>query len=267
MPRIPPSHVARGAALALMLLAAGAAEAACRFADQGEGRVAAVLDARTFRMSDGREVRLAGIESGDGNGTAALAALVAGRDVTLHGADDRPDRYGRQPAFVFVAGHDGPVQAALVANGDAVVSPVAGDDACRRDLLAAEDAARRARRGLWADPAAIKNAESGGDILARTGRFTVVEGKVVSARQAGATFYINFGRRWTEGLAVTIPRRMMPVFEAAGLDLKAVVNRRLRVRGVIERRGGPRIAATRTAQIELIDAATDEATQDRGSGD
>ena len=36
--------------------------AGCAFEAQGEGRVAAVIDARTFRLQDGREVRLAGIE-------------------------------------------------------------------------------------------------------------------------------------------------------------------------------------------------------------
>src|ERR1700710_1559149 len=77
------------------------AASACSFEPQGEGRVSAVIDARTLRMDDGREVRLTGIETGT-NGSAALSALVAGRGVTLHGATDAPDRYGRQPAFVFV---------------------------------------------------------------------------------------------------------------------------------------------------------------------
>ena len=77
----------------------------CAFEPQGEGRVAAVIDARSFRLDDGREVRLAGIEPvGNGQRPAAvlaLAAIVIGRDVTLHGEDDAPDRYGRQPAFVL----------------------------------------------------------------------------------------------------------------------------------------------------------------------
>src|SRR6266404_2917474 len=47
----------------LLLLSAGtsATSAGCAFEPQGEGRVAAVIDARTFRLDDGREVRLAGI--------------------------------------------------------------------------------------------------------------------------------------------------------------------------------------------------------------
>ena len=39
--------------------------------------------------------------------------------VTLQGEDDSPDRYGRQPAFVFLEGADTPVQGLLLAQGDA----------------------------------------------------------------------------------------------------------------------------------------------------
>src|SRR6267143_957759 len=36
--------------------------AGCTFEPQGEGRVAAIIDARSFRLEDGREVILAGID-------------------------------------------------------------------------------------------------------------------------------------------------------------------------------------------------------------
>ena len=113
-------HVA--AAIAVMLLSAGAQAraAGCPSKPQGEGRVAAVIDARTFRLDDGREVRLAGIEPSSPDRTraaAALSAIIGGRDVTLHGEDDTPDRYGRQPAFVFLAGSETPVQSELLRRG------------------------------------------------------------------------------------------------------------------------------------------------------
>ena len=238
----------------MWLLAAAPADAAgCNFEPQGEGLVVAVIDARTFRLQDGREVRLAGIESVAGNAgsQAALAAMIAGREVTLSGDDDSPDRYGRQPAFVFLAGADAPVQSMLLAQGEALVSADIADRDCAATLLAAEAEARRARRGTWADPAAIKNAESPGDILAGIGRFTVVEGRVLSVRQAGATTYLNFGRNWTRGFAATISRRMVPAFEAAGIAVKSLENRRIRVRGFVEARTGPRIELLRVGQVEL----------------
>jgi endonuclease YncB( thermonuclease family) len=275
-------HCTRRAAIALcasifmiMLMAAsGPADAAgCAFEAQGDGHVAEVIDARTFRLADGREIRLAGIEpvvpeKATANRVSALAAILAGRDVTLHGDDDTPDRYGREPAFVFLVSSktlpvdktppaEAPpaeilVQGELLAQGEALVSATVTDKACAAVLMAAEATAREAKRGIWADPTAIKNPESPGDILAGIGQFTVVEGKVLSVRQAGATTYLNFGRNWTRDFAVTISRRVLPVFEAAGIALKSFENRRIRVRGWIEARGGPRIEVLRVGQIELL---------------
>jgi hypothetical protein len=88
--------------------------------------------------------------------------------------------------------------------------------------------------------------------LAGIGRFMVVEGKVLSVRQAGATTYVNFGRNWTRDFAVTISRRVLPSFEAAGISLKSLENRRIRVRGWVEARGGPRIEVLRVGQIEML---------------
>ncbi len=241
----------------LMIIAAAtpAVAAGCSFESQGEGRVAEILDARSFRLQDGREVRLAGIEpvvAEKANRTSALSAIVAGRDVTLRGEDDTPDRYGRQPAFVFLAGSETSVQGLLLAQGEALVSSTVTNKDCALLLTAAEAAARQAKQGTWADPAAIKNAESSGDILAGIGRFMLVEGKVLSVRQAGATTYLNFGRNWTRDFAVTISRRMIPAVEAAGIVLKSLENRRIRVRGWVEARGGPRIEVLRVGQIELL---------------
>jgi endonuclease YncB( thermonuclease family) len=253
---VKPAAAALSLGLVIATSAGGPANAAgCAFEPQGEGRVTAVLDARSFRLDDGREVLLAGIEpvaTEKTDRTAALAAIIAGHDVTLHGEDDMPDRYGRQPAMVFLAGSDEPVQAQLLAQGEALASGSVADKDCAAILGTAEAAGRQARRGTWADAAAIKNAESPGDILAGIGRFTVVEGKVLSVRQAGATTYLNFGRNWTRGFAVTISRRMMAAFEAAGVVPKSLENQRIRVRGWVESRQGPRIDVLRVGQIEML---------------
>jgi len=242
--------------LMLAALAISPADAAgCIFEPQGEGRVAEILDARSFRLHDGREVRLAGIEPAvteKNNQTSALSAIIAGREVTLSGEDDTPDRYGRQPALVFLDGSETPVQGLLLAQGDALVSGTVTNKDCASILTSAEAEARQAKRGTWANSAAIKNAESPGDILAGIGRFTVVEGKVLSVRQAGATTYLNFGRNWTRDFAVTISRRLVPAVEAAGIVLKSLESRRIRVRGWVEARGGPRIEVLRVGQIELL---------------
>lgn len=225
----------------------------CQFEAQGEGRVAAIVDARSVRLDDGREVRLIGIEA-TATTRQALTSQLVGRDVILHSTDDTPDRYGRQGALVFIGESDSSVQAMLLAQGDAVVSAEITDKDCATALMASEAEARRQKKGSWADPLAIKNAESPDDILAGIGRFMVVEGKVLSVRQAGAMTYLNFGRSWTRGFAATISKRNLPAFESAGMAPKSLENRRIRVRGWVEGTTGPRIDVLRVGQVELLGA-------------
>jgi endonuclease YncB( thermonuclease family) len=250
--------MAIGCVGAIVTMTAGPAAAApCEFEPQGDGRVTEVIDGRSFRLEDGREIRLAGIEPAFPDKPApergrALAALLAGRHVRLHGDDDTPDRYGRQTAFAWRLPDETPVQQELLAQGEAFVSPDVSDRECAAALLAAEAVARDAKRGIWADPTAIKNTESPGGILSGIGRYTLVEGKVLSVRQAGATTYLNFGRNWTRDFAVTIPRRALANLAASGFVPKSLENKRIRVRGFVEARTGPRIEVLQAGQIELV---------------
>ncbi|MCK1732991.1 thermonuclease family protein [Bradyrhizobium sp. 138] len=250
-----PGHVTRLLHLIVVfvLVATTALASPCQFESQGEGRVAAIVDARSVRLNDGREIRLAGIEPTAAT-KQALTSLLAGRDVTFRGSDDTPDRYGRQGALVFIGESDTSVQAMLLAEGEAMVSAEITDKDCAAALMASEAAARRQKKGSWADPSAIKNTESPDDILAGIGRFVVVEGKVLSVRQAGAMTYLNFGRNWTRGFAATISKRTLPAFESAGITLKSLENKRIRIRGWVEGNTGPRIDIRLVGQVELLGA-------------
>jgi endonuclease YncB( thermonuclease family) len=247
-----------GLTIASVVMAASLASASpCAFAPQGEGRVAAVIDARSFRLEDGREIRLAGIEPAFPEKTASaqtemLTALLAGHDIRLTGEDDAPDRYGRERAFAWRLPDGTLLQRELLARGEALVAASVSDKDCAAALLAAETEARGAKRGIWADPSVIKNTESPGAILAGIGRFMLAEGKVLSVRQAGATTYLNFGRNWTRDFAVTIPRPALANLAAAGLVPKSLESKRIRVRGFVEAHTGPRIEVVRAEQIELL---------------
>jgi hypothetical protein len=48
-------------------------------------------------------------------------------------------------------------------------------------------------------------------------------------------------------------KRHERIFTGAGLQPKTLENRRLRVRGWVEERNGPRIEATRPEQIEIAE--------------
>ena len=90
-------------------------------------------------------------------------------------------------------------------------------------------------------------------LQAEKGHFALVEGKVLSVRESGATIYVNFGRRWTRDFTVTILKRQQRTFAAAGLEPKRLEGRRIRVRGFLEQRGGPIVVAEAPEQIELVD--------------
>jgi endonuclease YncB( thermonuclease family) len=234
----------------------------------GAGKVGAVIDGRSFLLGDGREVRLPGIEvplppraeeagprADAGNAARdALASMIAGAAVDLRAATRASDRYGRILAHAYFTHQDTEKSAAheLLAKGFARVSSEAAE--CAADLLASERPARESKLGLWAEPYyAIVAAERFTDLLAERGHFTVVEGKVLSVRESGGTIYMNFGRRWSEALTVTISKRNERNFAVAGLDPKRLENRRVRVRGWIEERNGPRIEALRPEQIEIAE--------------
>jgi hypothetical protein len=189
-------------------------------------------------------VRLAAIEVAAANepggaaAKAALEALAAGRRIELRAASDKPetDRYGRLVGLVYVTSEN--------AERWAEAEPIAGGHARER-------AARAANLGLWGDPVYVVRPADDAAAAAERGRFAIVEGKVLSVRESGATIYVNFGRRWTQDFTVTIAKRNESAFTRTGLEPKRLQGRR--VRGYVEQRGGPCVEPTRPEQIELAE--------------
>jgi endonuclease YncB( thermonuclease family) len=231
---------------------AAAAESVCGGGDLGTGVVASIRDGRTLRLADGREVRLAAIEAPAD--AAALAALAQGRTLTLKAGSEAGDRYGRVVAFAVPADGTQSLQESLLAAGQARVSTRIGAKSCAAALLTIERQARAARRGLWADPNfAPLPADDYRRLRAETGKFVLVEGRVLSVHESGATIYVNFGRRFTRDLSLTILRRLRAGFTAAGIEPGTLEGRHVRVRGWLERRRGPIIAVDAPEQIEVIE--------------
>lgn len=233
---------------------ASAAEEPCKLSPAGTAEVAAVRDGRTLMLKDGRELRLMAIEV-TGQSRTALEIALAGRSLRLEKLGEEHDRYGRVVAFAFAGDTRQSLQHVLLEQGQARVAARVGDKTCAESLLIAERDARRAGRGLWADPNfAPLAAENLPRLQAERGRFVLVQGKVLSVRESGATIYMNFGRRWTQALTVTMLRREAKRFAAAaGVEPKQLEGRRVRVRGWLEQRSGPTIEATAPEQIEFAE--------------
>jgi endonuclease YncB( thermonuclease family) len=257
------------------------ASAACTLEMVASGTVVTVIDGRTFVLADGREVRLPAIEippPPDPAPTAAAApattetaqpaapdpaeaaagalkSLLAGRPVSLRASKLVTDRYGRILADALATrdGYPGSAEKTLLSQGLARLAAVLPEPGCLAELRAAERLGRAAKLGLWADPRYLpKQADDVAGLSAERGRFTLVEGKVVSVRESSGTIYVNFGRRWSEDFTVTILKRNERQFIDAGLRPSGLSGRRVMVRGWIEERGGPWIEAMGPEQIEII---------------
>lgn len=231
--------------------------------------VASVLDGETLQLTDGRAVRLLGVKapreplgwSGEepwpfvAEAKEALDRMTKGATVELRFDERREDRHGHILAQVFLAGQGDGIwlQEALVTQGYARAYALADTRACLPVLLAAEEEARRERRGLWRSWA--YRVQDAGD-PERLGRLTrtyqLVEGTVHAIGEGRKLLYVNFAEDWRSDFTIVIERKHLARFEAAGLDLGALAGKRVRVRGFVEWWNGPMIAATHPEQIELL---------------
>ncbi|WP_442753873.1 thermonuclease family protein [Methylocystis sp. JAN1] len=262
-------------ALALVLstsarsLAAAAETGACSLENTVPATVAAVDDDFDLLLDDGRRAVLSGLEFPPSSDKGApdlraaarkrLSGWLAGKDVFLAELAAGFDRWGRIPARVFATQGDGP-EAPLVSVGGAALEeglarfrPDAPAAACARDYLAAEAPARDAGRGLWADPRLRPaDAADGAGLLQRKG-MAVAEGKISSVGESRGAIYLNFGQKRAEDFAVVILRRNLAMFRASGIEPRALIGRRARVRGLIETGLGPRMEISAPAEIEILE--------------
>lgn len=246
------------AAMVLASAAGAIAHDACHLETISDVKAVTVLDGRTIAFEDGREARLTGLQIPNPYARAAkdaLTALIAGQPITLKRSGSFQDRYGRLIVFAFAKDHlDRSLNSTLLSGGYARMMPSRATEGCAAPLLEAEAEARAAQAGLWSDRA-FHPLEAGdrARILAERGRFALVEGKVLSVHEAGKTIYVNFGRHWSRDFSIVILKRYQRAFSAAGVEPKALDHRHIRVRGIIERRGGPIIEAEHPEQIEIVD--------------
>lgn len=256
-------------ALAALSSAAVAAMACEQLRMAPGGIVTSVTDGDTLILDDGRVVRLIGIQAPKlpldrpdfvtwplaPEAKAALQAIALNQTVRLGFGDEDVDRYGRVLAHVFVAGPDGDIwaQQAMLAQGLARVYSFPDNRACLDLLFAAEGRARRGGLGIWADPYySIQAADQPGDLLARTGQYELVEGRIVLAEKAGGRVYLNFGRFWKQDFTAVIEAPALRLFAEAGIDPLLLQQALVRIRGWVDDRDGPRIEVTHPEQIEVL---------------
>lgn len=180
-----------------------------------------------------------------------LERLALGQAVTLYFGGARRDRHGRHLAHLFR--DDGVwVQGRMLADGMARVYTFPDNRAAAPAMLTRENAARRARRGIWRHPFYGVRPIEAAALMRRLGTFQLIEGRVVEAARVKSRVYLNFGADWRTDFTVFIGGKARRAFEKAGTDLLGLKNRFVRIRGWLRKRNGPMIEASHPEQLELI---------------
>jgi hypothetical protein len=179
----------------------------------------------------------------------------------------KPDRWGRLVADLYTrdAGSAAPLLALgerAIEAGLALYRPDAEARACRSKLLDAERRARESRSGIWSEtdrrPLAASDSKA---IAAAPNGFTLVEGHISGIGDAGGRIYLNFGKIRSVDLAIVILKRNIPIFESRGVALQNLVGRRVRVRGLLDRRFGPVMEIADPDALELMAEGAAEPTK------
>jgi hypothetical protein len=202
--------------------------------------------------------RLAGLRRLDGawpDNALAILRQQVGRDVRVAGPEGR-DRWARRTLHLGAgdAGHEGDLGRRLVAEGLAVVDPRNLPAPCGRGLLALEAAARTAGLGLWAGDR--YKPIPAGDVARlneRIGRFVLVEGRVRSVGERASWTYLNFSGDWSTDFTVGIPKRIWDRTMGQHSGAASLRGREVRVRGILENRGGPALTILDPGVIEVLD--------------
>jgi Staphylococcal nuclease homologue len=145
------------------------------------------------------------------------------------------------------------VQEELVSQGLARVYSFPDNRSCIAELLARENEARAKRLGVWGSRAyRVQSA----DDLHRLGRLTqsyqLVEGTVAKVGEGGGRICLNFGDDWRSDFTISIDRKEIPAFAAAGIDLKVLAGKKVRCVAGSSGCNGAMIAATHPEQLELL---------------
>ncbi len=181
-----------------------------------------------------------------------LAALVGGRKLTLSFGGAEKDRHGR--LLAHLRRPDGTwVQGVMLKRGMARVYSFADNRAAVAAMLALEQDARKARRGIWGlRYYAVRGAGKLRELSRLAGTFQLIEGRVAGAARIKGRVYLNFGDDWRKDFTITIQAKAGRLFAKAGVDPLAFEGKMVRVRGWLKKFNGPMIEANHPEQIEVI---------------
>jgi endonuclease YncB( thermonuclease family) len=242
--------------------------------DTTEVQVRHVLDGDSMRLTDGRELRLIGINAPemssrsrhpDSRDTSAslhvaeqplartartlLANLLEGRRVTVVFEQEHKDRYGRLLGHVLLPdGGEKSAEEALLRQGLAWLVAIPPNVGWLARLQAAEDEARLARRGVWGEAHYQPRAA---DTLGSTDTgFRFIQGRIRKLNTSSHAYFLELAPQ----LSLMIPRADWERYFAALGKPQALVGRDVVARGwVSANERGLRLQVQHPAMLTLRD--------------
>ncbi len=228
------------------------------------GRVAKVIDADTVLLSDGKIVRLLGLEYPAKSEAPFLSKsllerlLPDGTEVMLYQKRPSKDKnYGRINRMGHVLAHlvdkksEQWINGVVIASGLAYAMTDSTNPEMADQLYNLENAARKTKRVLWADKSkdgllTPDTASQGND------QFRVVEGVVNRAATSKNNLYLNFGNDWRKDFTVMISAGLRKTLSKNGTDPMALSGKKVRVRGWIREWNGPFMELETPQRIEIL---------------
>ncbi len=229
-------------------------------------RVDKVIDGQTVLMTDGKIVRLLGIDypfmTGDSEGGPSILGkatleqlLPKGKEVLLYQNKSREtgriNRMGHALAHLVIKDRDEWVNGALVARGVAWTATDSTNPAMAEQLYKLEDDARKSQKGLWS-----KNSPFGlltPDTASQgNGAFRVIEGTVNRAATSKNNLYLNFGTDWKKDFTVMVTPAIRKSLSKRGIDAMALSGQKIRVRGWLREWNGPFLELETPERLEVL---------------
>ncbi|MAU41153.1 MAG: nuclease (SNase) [Kordiimonas sp.] len=222
-----------------------------------------VIDGDTVVLTDGRQLRLVGIQApklplGRKGFRAwpmamaaktALAALVVEERMQLYIGGRDTDRHGRLLAHMRRVTDGAWVQGEMLGRGMARVYSFADNRAAVTAMLRVESEARTAGRGIWALP--YYQPRSHIDAATYINAFQLVWGRVKSVARVRGDVYLNFGDNWRDDFTIKVGARARRLFERENVDLMALQGENVEVRGWLRQENGPMIIITHPEQLAI----------------
>ena len=230
------------------------------------GTVDQVIDPRTLIFSGHKIVSLAGIDIPDlGHSPISpynelafklVRDFVAGKTFNLIqpvSPEKKVNAFGQNMALVQDKKTGESVQEALILAGYARVWDGQQTGIDMAPLLAAEETARQAQKGIWRSNSAIKVFSADSIPPYAVGTLVLMNAQIQSVLMLDNQVIFGLSGQGAKGLHIRIPPEFRSALLRGGIDPEAMDQQIIRVRGYLHANGpAPYITVTAPWQIEMI---------------